>query len=69
MEKNIIEKIKEYLLSNPELLNSKYAQTAKLFNSNYEQVRGIARSLRSKLQPKHNKEKTSFEENKQGAER
>ena len=29
--RNNTKKIEEYLLANPELLNSKYAQTAKLF--------------------------------------
>ena len=67
MNKDAINKIKEYLLANPEYINSKYAQTAKLFNTNYERVRGIARTLREKINPKHSKETTHFEENKEGA--
>jgi hypothetical protein len=66
-DKSIIEKIKKYLLANPEKLNSDYAQTAKLFESNYEAVRGVARRLRNKLTPTNKNEKTSFTENKDGA--
>ena len=42
----LTEKIKKYLLANPEKLNADYAQTAELFGVNYEQIRGIARRLR-----------------------
>lgn len=65
--KNPTDKIKEYLLANPEFLNAKYAQTAKLFDTNYEQIRSLARSLRTSIKGSNSKEKTSFEENKQGA--
>ena len=67
MDESTTEKIRKYLIANPELLNSKYAHTAKLFGTNYERVRGIARKLREKLNPKHAKETTHFEENKDGA--
>jgi hypothetical protein len=45
----INEKIKEYLLKNPSKLRSGYAKTAELFNTNYEQIRGIARRIRKTL--------------------
>ncbi len=66
-KKKHTEDIRKYLLSNPELLNAKYSQTAKLFETNYEVVRGIARRLREEINPPNSKETTSFEENKQGA--
>ena len=59
--------IKEYLLENPELLNSKYAETAAKFNTNYEHVRSVARSIRKDAAPAEVTEKTSFVENKEGA--
>ncbi len=59
--------IKSYLLDNPELLNSKYAETAAKFNTNYEHVRSIARSIRKDIEPAKITEKTSFVENKEGA--
>ena len=43
------DKIKEYLLKNPTKLRSGYAKTAELFNTNYEQVRGVARLIRKEL--------------------
>ena len=67
MKKNNTDKIRKYLLSNPELLNSKYAQTAQIFDTNYEVIRNIARGLRDKINPIHSKETTNFEENKDGA--
>jgi hypothetical protein len=67
MKKVNTDKIKEYLLANPEFLNSKYASTAKLFDTNYEVIRGLARGLRDKINPQHSKETTNFEENKDGA--
>ena len=67
MDESTTDKIKKYLIANPELLNSKYAHTAKLFGTNYERVRSIARKLRENLNPKHAKETTHFEENKDGA--
>ena len=63
----LTEKIKKYLLANPEKLNADYAQTAELFGVNYEQIRGIARRLRDKIESPHSKEKTLFEESKSGA--
>ena len=46
MKKIELHKLKDYLIANPEKLNKDYNQTAELFNSNYEAVRGIARRLR-----------------------
>ena len=40
------DKIREYLLKNPNLMRSKYADTAKKFGTNYEQIRTVARNLR-----------------------
>ena len=40
-------KIREYLIKNPHLQRSKYADTAKIFGTNYEQIRSIARRLRT----------------------
>ena len=42
------DKIRKYLLENPNFLRSKYADTAKRFGTNYEQIRTIARNLRKK---------------------
>lgn len=64
--KDLLNKIKDYLTANPEKLNKDYAQTAKLFSTNYEVVRSAARRIRSKLIPQ-NKEKTSFQEDNNGA--
>ena len=66
MKKVNTDKIKEFLLANPEFLNSEYAKTALLFDTNYEVIRGIARRLREKINPQHSKETTNFEENKEG---
>ena len=43
----LVDKIKEFLLNNPHLMRSKYADTAKKFGTNYEQIRMIARRLRA----------------------
>ena len=51
------DKIKEYLLANPHLLRSKYADTAKVFGTNYEQIRTIDRRLRKDIPDKEPKEK------------
>ena len=67
MKKDLADKIRKYLLANPEYLNANYHKTALLFDSNYESIRGIARALRKKIDSPNSKEKTSFEENKQGA--
>ena len=37
------DEIREYLLNNPNLLRSKYADTAKKFGTNYAQISTIAR--------------------------
>jgi len=63
------DKIREYLLNNPPLLRSKYADTAKKFGTNYEQIRTIARALRRKnpdTEPKE-KEVINFQETKTNA--
>ena len=46
---SLTEKIKKFLLENPHLLRSKYAETAEMFNTNYEVIRGTARRLRREL--------------------
>ena len=63
------DKIREYLLQNPNLLRSKYADTAKKFGTNYEQIRTVARALRKKnpdTEPKE-KEVINFQETKSNA--
>ena len=40
------DEIKKFLLDNPDRLNSKYGDTAKIFGTNYEQVRSLARQIR-----------------------
>ena len=63
------DKIREYLLKNPNLMRSKYADTAKKFGTNYEQIRTVARTLRKKnpdTEPKE-KEVISFQESKKEA--
>ena len=63
------DKIREYLLNNPHLMRSKYADTAKKFGTNYEQIRTVARALRRKnpdTEPKE-KEIVSFQETKTSA--
>ena len=42
------DEIRTYLLQNPHLMRSKYADTAKKFGTNYEQIRTVARNLRKK---------------------
>jgi hypothetical protein len=46
---NKIDKIKEYLLKNPSKLRKDYDQTAELFDTKYEVVRGAARRLRKEI--------------------
>tara|TARA_R110000824_G_scaffold204230_1_gene388895 strand:+ start:5428 stop:6711 length:1284 start_codon:yes stop_codon:yes gene_type:complete len=41
------DKIRNYLIKNPHLQRSKYADTAKIFGTNYEQIRMLARRLRA----------------------
>ena len=63
------DKIREYLLKNPHLMRSKYADTAKKFGTNYEQIRTVARNLRKKnpdTEPKE-KEVINFQETKTNA--
>tara|TARA_R110000744_G_scaffold380354_1_gene500899 strand:+ start:1873 stop:3156 length:1284 start_codon:yes stop_codon:yes gene_type:complete len=45
---SLLDEIRKYLLENPHLLRSKYAETAKKFGTNYEQVRATARIIRAK---------------------
>ena len=66
-DKKNTEKLKQYLINNPDKLNKDYFNTAQLFGCNYEQVRGVARRLREKITSPSSKEKTTFEENKSGA--
>ena len=63
------DKIRDYLLNNPNLMRSKYADTAKKFGTNYEQIRTIARGLRRKnpdTEPKE-QEVINFQETKTNA--
>ena len=63
------DKIREYLLANPPLLRGKYADTAKKFGTNYEQIRKVARTIRAKnpdVEPKE-KEVLNFQETKNQA--
>jgi len=63
------QKIKEYLLKNPSKLRNSYAETAKLFNTNYEQIRSIARRIRKTLGDVTNdseKESIDISNNKEG---
>tara|TARA_R100001594_G_scaffold14589_2_gene31076 strand:+ start:5225 stop:6508 length:1284 start_codon:yes stop_codon:yes gene_type:complete len=63
------DKIREYLLNNPHLMRSKYADTAKKFGTNYEQIRNIARKLREENLDIDAKEKEviNFQETKSNA--
>ena len=47
MEKNKNDELRAYLLKNPEKLRGEYADTASLFETSYESVRGQARRLRA----------------------
>ena len=61
--------IREYLLKNPHLMRSKYADTAKKFGTNYEQIRTVARRLRESnpdVEPGE-KEVLNFQETKNAA--
>ena len=63
------DQIREYLLKNPHLMRSKYADTAKKFGTNYEQIRTVARRLREKnpdVEPGE-KEVLNFQETKNTA--
>ena len=60
------DEIRTYLLQNPHLMRSKYADTAKKFGTNYEQIRTVARTLRKKNPDIESKEKEvlNFQETK-----
>ena len=63
------DQIREYLLKNPHLMRSKYADTAKKFGTNYEQIRTVARNLRKQnpdVEPGE-KEIINFQEAKESA--
>ena len=63
------DQIREYLLKNPHLMRSKYADTAKKFGTNYEQIRTVARNLRKQnpdVEPGE-KEVINFQEAKDNA--
>ena len=63
------DQIREYLLENPHLMRSKYADTAKKFGTNYEQIRTVARNLRKQnpdVEPGE-KEVLNFQETKNNA--
>jgi len=66
---NLLKKIENYLIENPEKMRSGYSATAKKFDSDYERVRGVARRLRKRLQIPTNeetkKEKIETHENKE----
>ena len=65
------DEIRAYLLQNPHLMRSKYADTAKKFGTNYEQIRTVARRLRESnpdVEPKE-KEILNFQESKNDAMR
>ena len=63
------DQIREYLLENPHLMRSKYADTAKKFGTNYEQIRTVARRLREKNPDVESREKEvlNFQETKNSA--
>ena len=63
------DKIREYLLKNSHLMRSKYADTAKKFGTNYEQIRTVARRLRKKNPDIESGEKEvlNFQETKDSA--
>jgi len=63
------DQIREYLLKNPHLMRSKYADTAKKFGTNYEQIRTVARRLRKDNPDMETKEKEvlNFQESKNTA--
>jgi hypothetical protein len=44
------EKIRQYLIDNPEKLNKDYSETAKIFDATYEQVRSVARRIRANFE-------------------
>ena len=63
------DQIRAYLLQNPHLMRSRYADTAKKFGTNYEQIRTVARRLRESnpdIEPKE-KEVLNFQESKNDA--
>ena len=63
-----VDEIKKFLLDNPERLDGKYADTAKMFGTNYEQIRSIARRIRGTHSNNKNakKERLHMEEGPEG---
>ena len=63
-----VDEMKKFLLDNPDRLNSKYADTAKMFGTNYEQIRSIARRIRGTHSNNKNakKERLHMEEGPEG---
>ena len=63
-----VDEIKKFLLDNPDRLDGKYADTAKIFGTNYEQIRSIARRIRgTRSTNKHaKKERLHMEEGPEG---
>ena len=56
------QEIRKYLLENPKYLNSRYSETARLFNTTYEAIRSIARRIRKNSEQPKEVEKKSFVE-------
>ena len=63
-----VDEIKKFLLDNPDRLDGKYADTAKIFGTNYEQIRSIARRIRGTHSNNKNakKERLHMEEGPEG---
>tara|TARA_Y100000592_G_scaffold29763_1_gene47448 strand:- start:2017 stop:3300 length:1284 start_codon:yes stop_codon:yes gene_type:complete len=63
-----VDEIKKFLLDNPDRLDGKYADTAKIFGTNYEQIRSIARRIRGTHSNNKNakKERLHMEEGPDG---
>ena len=61
------QEIKKYLLENPKYLNSRYSETARLFNTTYEAIRSIARRIRKNSEQPKEVEKKSFVEHEDTA--
>lgn len=63
-----VDEMKKFLLDNPDRLNGKYADTAKMFGTNYEQVRSLARQIRGSHTNARTskKERLHMEEGKDG---
>ena len=63
-----VDEIKKFLLDNPERQDGKYADTAKMFGTNYEQIRSLARRIRGthSNNRKSKKERLHMEEGPEG---